>query len=84
VQRGATGHNQGQPGALAAQPVVQPAVAMPALPLDATRPPNSNEQALIRQMHADGLSKNQICRELYGFKDGRTFGYVSAVLGIQN
>jgi hypothetical protein len=80
LQPVATGHNQRQPGALAAQPVVQPAAAIPALPLDATRPPNSNERALIRQMHADGLSKNQICRELYGFKDGRTFGYVSSAI----
>jgi hypothetical protein len=83
LQPVATGHNQRQPGTLAAQPVVQPTVATPALPLDATRPPNSDEQALIRRMHADGLSKNQICRKIYGFKDGRTFSYVSSVIDLR-
>jgi hypothetical protein len=40
------------------------AAAMPALPHDATRPRNSDEQALVRQTRADGLSKNQFCREI--------------------
>ena len=80
LQPVATNDNWRQPDILAAQPVALPAVPALSLPLDATRPPNSDEQAAIQQMCADGLSKNQICKELYGFKDRRTFRYVSVVL----
>jgi hypothetical protein len=34
----------------------------------------------FRALGQGGLSKNSICRELYGFKDGRTFVYVTAAI----
>jgi hypothetical protein len=62
------GENEGQP------------VAQPPLPFDTSRPPNDAERAYIRYLYAEGLSKNAVCREVYGFKDGKTYAWVTAAL----
>ena len=46
------------------------------LPFPTDRPPTSAEADFIRQLQVDGLSRNAICRHVYGFKDGRTYGWV--------
>jgi hypothetical protein len=78
-----TGHNRPQPALGDRQPVGQPPcfpAGMGTASFEATRPPNATERAVIRDLYAGGMSKNGICRRLYGFKDGRTFAYVTAAL----
>jgi hypothetical protein len=78
-----TGHNRPQAALGHGQPVAQPSFSpdgLGAASFDATRPPTAAERALICDLYAGGLSKNGICRRLYGFKDGRTFAYVTAAL----
>lgn len=63
------------------QPVATSGEAPPfALPLDATRPPTPEEQTYIRQLYEETQSKNEVCRTLYGFKDGKTYRWVSLAL----
>jgi hypothetical protein len=55
------------------------------LPFPTDRPPTAAEADFIRQLHVDGLSRNAICRHVYGFKDGRTYGWVrEAIDGSDN
>ena len=66
-------------------PVHQQAIPqsdVPKRPFDATRPPTLKEQTYIRELHHDGMSKNGICRYLYGFKDGRVLRYVNNALAV--
>ena len=51
------------------------------LPLDASRPPSPRAQVYMRQLAAQGWSKNRICRHVYGFKNGKTYAWVSGALG---
>lgn len=67
--------NGHQPAKNGTQPVVQPSTPFPT-----DRPPNPAEQEHIRHLHEDGLSKNRICKQVYGFKDGRVYGWVSQAL----
>ena len=55
----------------------------PKRPFDATRPPTLKEQTYIRELHQDGMSKNGICRYLYGFKDGRVLRYVNSAIATE-
>lgn len=60
----------------------EPAVIVEPEPESATifsadRPPTPAGQAHIRALHAQGLSKNAICYQLYGFKNGKVFSWVS-------
>ena len=71
----ATSFPAAQPAPAAPQPVAEPT-----LPLDAAHPPTAAERAYIRQLYASGLSKNGVCRRVYGFKDGRTYGWITAAL----
>lgn len=64
-----------QPASAAPQPVVAPS-----LPLDAAQPPTAAERAYMRQLYASGLSKNGVCRKVYGFKDGRSYRWVTLAL----
>jgi hypothetical protein len=54
------------------------AAVVPPFPTD--RPPTGAERAFIRQLYADGLSRNGICRHVYGYKDGRVYGWVREAL----
>lgn len=88
VQPLTTSHNHQQPPQPVAtsttaqqprfQPQPQPVVA--SLPLDATRPPTDFERDFIRQMYGEMQSKNAVCKHAYGFKDGKTYGWVSAAI----
>ncbi len=54
--------------------------AQPQLPLDTLRSPTAVERAYMRRLYVDGLSKNGVCRAVYGFKDGKRYAWVSAAL----
>jgi len=60
-----------------AQPVV--AVADELFPID-KREPTADERDTIRQLHADGESLSALCRRVYGFKDGATFGWIKTAV----
>ncbi len=50
-------------------------------PINHSRPPTAQEKAYMRFLyHEDGLSKNAVCKLLYGFKNGRTYKWVSEAL----
>jgi hypothetical protein len=75
VQPVATGCNQPQPPILS-----QPQPVATTLPLSATRPPTPAERRYIRQLYGEMGSKNGVCRQVYGFKDGKVYGWVSAAI----
>ena len=52
----------------------------PDLPLPTNRPPTPIEQALIRRLAAQGLSRNRICRRVYGFKNTKILGWINDAL----
>lgn len=58
--------------ALVVEPVAE---AVPQFPSD--QPPTPAGQAYIRQLSGRGLSKNAICYQLYGFKNGKVYGWIS-------
>ena len=76
----ATGVHELQPRPDESQPVLQPAIVQPTLPLDTSRPPTATEQVYIQSLYAEGLSKNAVCRQVYGFKDGKTYAWITAAL----
>jgi len=49
-------------------------------PIGMRRPPTSEEALAIQAMRHDGMSLNAICRQVYGAKDGQTFGWVKEAL----
>ena len=59
---------------LSEEPVLVPT---PQLPLSHDRPPTEAEQQYMRQLRTRGLSKNRICRHVYGFKNGKTYAWVT-------
>jgi hypothetical protein len=65
--------------ALQAEP--EPVLA-PTIPFSHSRPPTEAEQLYMQQLFASGLSKNQVCRQVYGFKNGKTYAWVTAAVGV--
>lgn len=55
-------------------------VPIPAIPFNHDQPPTAVEVAYIRQLYADGMSKNQVCRHVYGFKNGKTYAWITDAL----
>jgi hypothetical protein len=56
-------------------------VPSPRLPLSHERAPTPEEQAFMRFLyHHDGMSKNAICRMVYGFKNGQTYAWVTEAI----
>ena len=47
------------------------------IPFDSNNPPTTVEKNYIRKLHTDGASKNRICQQVYGFKNGKVFRWVS-------
>ena len=64
-------HRTGSAGGTARSDLV-----LPTPPFDANRPPTLAEQRVMAQLHDDGLSRNAICHHVYGFKNGRVYGWV--------
>ena len=52
-------------------------VAEPVPSFSPDNPPTPAGQAYIRQLSGRGLSKNAICHQLYGFKNGKVFSWIS-------
>jgi hypothetical protein len=76
------GHNRDHNQSTTSDPMATDQVSLP-FPTD--RPPTAAEADFIRQLHVDGLSRNAICRHVYGFKDGRTYGWArEAIDGSDN
>lgn len=42
--------------------------------------PSAEERALIRRWYHQLGSKSAVCRTLYGYKNGKTMGYVTAAI----
>lgn len=55
-------------------------VLPPSIPLNHDRPPTEVERRYIRQLAAGGMSKNRICHYVYGFKNGKTFAWVTKAI----
>jgi hypothetical protein len=55
-------------------------VLTPSIPFPPDRAPTAVEMKFMRQLHKDGMSKNQVCRYVYGFKNGKTYSWVTHVL----
>jgi hypothetical protein len=76
------GHNRDHNQSALSGPMATDQVS---LPFPTNRPPTAAEADFIHQLHVDGLSRNAICRHVYGFKDGRTYGWVrEAIDGSDN
>ncbi|MEI2609612.1 MAG: hypothetical protein V9G20_13365 [Candidatus Promineifilaceae bacterium] len=45
-------------------------------PFSPERPPTPEEQAHIHELHALGFSRNRICHTVYGFKNGKVYGWI--------
>lgn len=73
-------HVANQPEADPANRQAPPQSDVPQRPFDATQPPTPQQQAYIQELYSDGMSKNGICRYLYGYKDGRVLRYVNDAL----
>ncbi|MCP4422801.1 MAG: hypothetical protein GY805_39835, partial [Chloroflexi bacterium] len=59
-------------------------VLTPSIPFSHDRPPTVIECDYIRQLAADGMSKNQICRHVYGFKNGKIFAWVTEAIEMKH
>ena len=55
-------------------------VPAPSIPFNHDNPPTPAESAYIRQLYANGMSKNQVCRHVYGFKNGKTFAWLTQAI----
>ncbi len=55
-------------------------VLKPDLPLPNNRPPTKNEAAYIRLLEQEGMSKNKIIEQVYGFKNGVTHHWITSAL----
>ncbi|MCB8944367.1 MAG: hypothetical protein H6658_11510 [Ardenticatenaceae bacterium] len=59
-------------------------VLNPQIPFSHDRPPTPAEQQYMQQLYNRGMSKNRICRQVYGFKNGKTYAWVTeAVAGME-
>ena len=52
-------------------------VLTPSLPYNHDQPPTAVQQQYMQQLYTGGLSKNRICRQVYGFKNGKTYAWVT-------
>ena len=52
----------------------------PTLPLPPYRPPTAVEKAHMRRLYQQGLSRNRVCHLVYGFKNGKVYGWVNEAL----
>jgi DNA segregation ATPase FtsK/SpoIIIE-like protein len=84
------GRNQLEPPGTGFEPVLsrpEPALSVepvpePSLPFSPHRPPTVAERAYIRRLHAAGLSNNAVCKRVYGFKNGKVYGWVAQAISI--
>ena len=52
----------------------------PTLPLPPHRPPTAVEKVHMRRLYQQGLSRNRVCHLVYGFKNGKVYGWVNEAL----
>lgn len=61
------------------EPMLEPTLE-PAFPLVDKRPLTPTEASKIRRLNAEGMSKSELCRYVYGAKSGRYMEWISGAL----
>lgn len=79
-----------EPRRTAAEPVLEPPhiagmeIAEPLFPLKDKRPLSRIEADECRRLNSDGVSKSELCRLIYGSKNGQYMTWVNEALGVQD